>query len=176
MIFRLWGTASFDSDWDVILVVNLSKQSKFVVCSFESFESFPPFFFLTLSTNRVNQSKKDKWTIHNNQFDAICYTVSGFQKQLEEQTFQTTLCAFLLPPSHRLLEKQTSKYISFPFLQIDLDRFVASVMTEVERDWQVAGKKAGKGMLKEAKKVIAHTFRMLIVACLVCKQVLCVFF
>ena len=47
---------------------------------------------------------------------------------------------------------------------VDINKFCEAVEREVERDMGVADKKAGKGLLPEARKVLCHSLRMLLIS------------
>jgi hypothetical protein len=83
---------------------------------------------------------------------------------LERHSFLTILVAFLIPPECRLCEKKRDTLIPFTLNNLKVNDFRTMVITETERDVGVAEKKASKGLIKEAKKVLLHTIRMLIVS------------
>lgn len=168
---RLWGTATQQSDWDVIVVLRGEKERKGDGGGKKrggggegdgkrkrrGEEASP----LAAS---LRSGEKGKAVVHKNNVDAICYSLETFQEELRKHRFLPLLCSLLLPPQWRWREDKTS-LPPLTLAQIDIKLLIGSVEEEVERDIAVAEKKEAKGLVREGKKVLTHALRMLLVSC-----------
>ncbi len=166
---RLWGTATQQSDWDVIIILRGERGARGDSGGKKKGgegdgkrrrkgEEPSP---LAAS---LKSGEKGKAVVHKSNVDAICYSLETFQEELKKHRFLPLLCSLLLPPQWRWKEEKTS-LPPLTLAQIDLKLLIGSVEEEVERDIAVAEKKEAKGLVREGKKVLAHALRMLLISC-----------
>ena len=124
---RLWGTAHEQSDYDLIVVLK-----------------------------NGNKEGKGKWSIHNTNIDATCFSKEEFSSRLSQHAFLCLVPYLISSPFRWKFAKQMP---SLP--KLDRKLLYAATEKEARRDWQIAKKKAEKKQMKEAKKVLLHSMRML---------------
>jgi hypothetical protein len=162
---RLWGSATFDSDYDFIIVHRCPTAKR------------PPHA-----------------TLHNGEIDASAVHVDEFKKRVEDDhEFYELLCLWL-PADYRWKDaplpsssssssssKSSAKKKASPppsssssttsFVEsirrsfvLNPSRLYASIEEETARDWRVAQKFMEKGSPDRGKKILVHALRLLLLA------------
>lgn len=168
---RLWGSATFDSDYDFIIVHRCPTAKR------------PPHA-----------------TLHNGEIDASAVHVDEFKKRVEDDhEFYELLCLWLpadyrwkdaplpsssssssssskssakkksSPPSSSSTSSSTKPQTSFVesirrSFVLNPSRLCASIEEETARDWRVAQKFMEKGSPDRCKKILVHALRLLLLA------------